>query len=372
MPDDLLNAGLAVKSIASGIHSPTSIASIVSGTYLPQHRVEDFGDRISEEVVNLLQMDDVETRFLNTINNVRFDSGDSKSPIVDTLDTTLSGPEALEQVDQPFFVLERGPGGHAPYNRDLTAKEYFESRGQADRSQFKREYDEAVAEDVDWFFNRVELLRERGLLEDTLVIYVSDHGELLGEKGMLAHSLPIHPNHVYVPAVFMHPEITTEIVRKRVVRHVDLAPTILDFLGSDVESVIPMAGRNLTQQPPAEHGVTFHKSTKKLSSTTVRFGATGAWDSNGGYVFCESGNTKQLLLAMKRLLRLPWRQYARRNLIEYLSAYLAHDRVYGTPSFDKEAAVGYLNEIEESRTPVDGNESFTVPEDRLKELGYLE
>ena len=372
VPDKLLNAGLAVKSIASGIHSPTSIASIVSGTYLPQHRVEDFDDRISEEVVNLLHMDDVETRFLNTINDVRFDSGDSKSPIVDTLDTTLSGPEALGQVDQPFFILERGPGGHAPYIRDLTAKEYFESRGKDDRSRFRCEYDEAVAEDIDWFFTRIELLRERGLLGDTLVIYVSDHGELLGEKGMLAHSLPIHPKHVYVPTVFIHPKISTEVVRERVVRHVDLAPAILNLLESDPESAIPVAGRDLIQHPPAEHGVTFHRSSKKLPSTTARFGAVGAWDANGGYVFCESGNTKQLLLATKRLLRLPWRQYARRNLFRYLSAYLAHDQVYGTPSFDKETAVGYVEEIEESPTPANENESITVPEDRLIELGYLE
>ena len=375
VPDKLLQSGLTVKSIASGIHSPTSLASIVSGTHLPQHGVGEFRHTISETVPNLLHMDNLTVAFINSINNVRFDPEESESVIVETLDTTLSSPELLGDIEEPFFVMERGPGGHAPYVRDSdgsNGKEYFESRSDASKSQFRQEYDQAVSEDVDWFFSRINELDERGILDETLVIYTSDHGELLGEEGMMGHSLPMHPKHVYVPTVFIHPNLSRAVRRESLVRHVDLAPTILSLIGSDSQNLVATKGRDLTENSFATRGATFHRSVKSLRSVGVRFESAGAWDSTGGYIFPESGRTKHALLGLKRLLRIPWRGYARRHPVPYFQAYLRGNQVHGTPGFDEDTAREYVRRLQSDSVEPSENESVDVPKERLEELGYLE
>lgn len=375
VPDKLSQSGLTIKSIASGIHSPTSLASIVSGTYQPQHGVGEFRDKISEQVPNLLHTQNVNTGFINSINDVRFDPEDSESVIVETLDTTLSSPELLGDIEEPFFIMERGPGGHAPYvrNSDISSgKEYFESRSSASRSQFRQEYDQAVSEDVEWFFSRIDELDDRGILDDTLVIYTSDHGELLGEEGMIGHSLPMHPKHVYVPTVFIHPNLSKAVKRESLVRHVDLAPTILSLIGSISQNLVATNGRDLTEQSLATRGATFHWSSKSLRSIDVRFESAGAWDRNGGYIFPESGRTKHALLGLKRLLRIPWRGYARRHLVPYLRAYLRGDQVHGTPGFSKDTAKEYVSGLQSDSVEPLEDESVDVPKERLEELGYLE
>ena len=48
-------------------------------------------------------------------------------------------------------------------------------------------------------------LRERGVLDDTLVILVADHGEMLGEKGLFGHQLAIWSSLTHVPLVVRYP-----------------------------------------------------------------------------------------------------------------------------------------------------------------------
>lgn len=373
--DKLLQSGLAVKSIALGIHSPTSLASIVSGTCLPQHGVGQFRDEISDEVPNLLHTQNLNTAFINSINNVRFDPEESESVIVETLDTSLSSPELLDDIGEPFFIMERGPGGHAPYVRRSevsSGREYFESRSDASKSQFRQEYNQAVSEDVEWFFSRIDELDDRGILDDTLIIYTSDHGELLGEEGMVGHSLPIHPKHVYVPTVFIHPNLPSVVKRESLVRHVDLAPTILSLIGSESHNSEATDGRDLTERSLATRGATFHRSVKSLRSIDVRFESAGAWDRNGGYVLPETGRIKHALLGLKRLLRIPWRGYARRHLVPYFRAYLRGDQVHGTPGFSKDTAKKYVSGFQSEPVEPLEDESVDVPKERLEQLGYLE
>jgi len=320
-------------------------------------------------------MDNLTVAFINSINNVRFDPEESESVIVETLDTTLSSPELLGDIEEPFFVMERGPGGHAPYVRDSdgsNGKEYFESRSDASKSQFRQEYDQAVSEDVDWFFSRINELDERGILDETLVIYTSDHGELLGEEGMTGHSLPMHPKHVYVPTVFIHPNLSRAVRRESLVRHVDLAPTILSLIGSDSQNLVATKGRDLTENSFATRGATFHRSVKSLRSVGVRFESAGAWDSTGGYIFPESGRTKHALLGLKRLLRIPWRGYSRRHPVPYFQAYLRGNQVHGTPGFDEDTAREYVRRLQSDSVEPSENEAVDVPKERLEELGYLE
>lgn len=377
VPDQLLNKGFAAKSVASGIHSPTSFASIVSGTYQPKHSVGDFQNKIDESVPNLLQLKQVNTAFINSINNVRFDPKSSEDIITETLNTDSEHPDVLENVDEQFLVIERGPGGHAPYVRtdgQKTGRAYFERKGPANRSEFRRDYNEAVSEDIEWFFSRIETLAERNLLDNTLIVYTSDHGEILGESGALAHSAPIHPKHVYVPSIFIHPNLPTKVQRERIIRHVDIAPTVSSLLGIDFDSEMNTDGRDLTQTPMAKRGATFHGTTKQLGSISVRLDTVGLWDSYGGVVLPHSSPFTFLMIAGYRLFRSPWRQYARRNLSAYLRSNIASDRIHGTPEFSISDAEEWVEKLRTEDIGADSSDTqnLDIPKERLEELGYLE
>ena len=97
----------------------------------------------------------------------------------------------------------------------------------------------------------LQSLREKDLLEKTVVIVVGDHGESLGEHHESSHGFFIYDATVAVPLIIRIP--SAELKGKTVasqVRNIDLMPTICDLLGlptpGDVQgtSLLPLiAGR---------------------------------------------------------------------------------------------------------------------------------
>ena len=76
----------------------------------------------------------------------------------------------------------------------------------------------------------MEYLDDDGWLEDTLVVFFSDHGEALGEKSYWGHHVYLNGWMVDVPLVLWHASLASSE------RHVgasiaDVAPTVLHFLG---------------------------------------------------------------------------------------------------------------------------------------------
>jgi choline-sulfatase len=77
-------------------------------------------------------------------------------------------------------------------------------------------------------------LRELNLENDTLVVYSSDHGEMLGEHGLWQKSLFYEPS-CGVPLIFRAPGFTAAgQVCRAPVGQVGLAATLLDACGLDV------------------------------------------------------------------------------------------------------------------------------------------
>jgi arylsulfatase A-like enzyme len=78
----------------------------------------------------------------------------------------------------------------------------------------------------------VDELRDTGLLDKTLVVITSDHGEMLGDNGgPLGHGWRVTPQLANVPLILMDPEKRGYRVNDAVGSQVDLLPTLLDVLG---------------------------------------------------------------------------------------------------------------------------------------------
>lgn len=79
----------------------------------------------------------------------------------------------------------------------------------------------------------LEILESRGLLENTVVVITSDHGEALaGEHGYyFCHSAGLTQDQIHVPLVLYYPGVRQGAVVERPVSTLGVAPTVLALLG---------------------------------------------------------------------------------------------------------------------------------------------
>lgn len=92
----------------------------------------------------------------------------------------------------------------------------------------------------------VSAVEERGLLEDTVIIFTSDHGEFLGDHGLLHKGPPPFRQLLEVPLVMAGPGIPHRRIGA-LTSHIDLKPTLLDIAGAtcrdgDGASLLPLLG----------------------------------------------------------------------------------------------------------------------------------
>ncbi len=93
-----------------------------------------------------------------------------------------------------------------------------------------------VARSIDVQFQRfLDGLRDLGMADDTIVLFVSDHGEGLGRDGFWVHSVFLWEGLVRVPLVLHVPGIEPKVVPD-LVSIVDIAPTLARFMAKDAET----------------------------------------------------------------------------------------------------------------------------------------
>ena len=93
----------------------------------------------------------------------------------------------------------------------------------------------------------MEAMRATGLAEDTIVIFISDHGEMLGERGMW-YKQTFFEWSTRVPMIVSHPGTFASGRVSELVSLVDLLPTLVDMAtdGAPPEAVDPLDGNSLT------------------------------------------------------------------------------------------------------------------------------
>ncbi len=96
----------------------------------------------------------------------------------------------------------------------------------------------------DWLFGLlIDKLKERDEYEDTVILYVSDHGDYLGDHGLWCKGLPSFLSNYHVPAVMKMPGGAAGTVRDEFVSLCDFGPTFLEVAG--IESPTELAGQSL-------------------------------------------------------------------------------------------------------------------------------
>jgi arylsulfatase A-like enzyme len=78
----------------------------------------------------------------------------------------------------------------------------------------------------------INYLKDMNLFDNSMIIITSDHGENLGDHGILAHEYDIHRSLVHVPLIIYYPKFfQANSVIDNITETKDIFPTVLDIAG---------------------------------------------------------------------------------------------------------------------------------------------
>lgn len=179
----------------------------------------------------------------------------------------------------------------APHDPRQRGGDAYPAKGEMDfASAVPRDYDAlavkanyyAMIEQIDAEVGRMlDQLDDSGQRNNTLVVYHSDHGELLGDHGLMLKGCRFFEGLVRVPLICSLPDrFAPGVESDALVELVDIAPTLLDAAGL----ALPHAMQGLSLLPILEGRTDPHVHKRHVVSE-FRDSIAGADHSHGSMVF---------------------------------------------------------------------------------------
>ena len=367
LPEELANDGVTFKTVAQSTYSPPSFATLSTGLYPPQHGVHHWTNGISDEISSIYDIEGVESGF--------YQDESAGETMFDVLGVESS--TELETLSPPFVYLERDLTPHLPFDDQFeqsadSAQQYFKTRD-GDWDRMRDEYRRCCEYSVDKLNERIEYLREADLLDSTLVIFTSDHGELLGEYGDASHTSPACPELVYVPTVFMHPDLSESDflvdTNHNIIEHVDVIETAMSIAGH--QSMRTEGVNLLDSRRPRDFGFTNVKAQRKGRPF---YESDSLWWYDSGHAFALNSRIVRLMYLAYRLTFGLEKYAIRHDIPELFKKYFDSYNEYGDPPLDAQQSKQRIDQLKEQLQkwePVD----YQLSEDQkesLQDLGYLE
>lgn len=186
--------------------------------------------------------------------------------------------------DRTFFLFVHTFEAHWPYTHDYFVNKEHIAAGDEMATTVAR-YDGDIRFADQQFGALLEFLRKQGLMKNTLIVFVSDHGEELTEGA--AHGYGLHVGHghnlfdelLHIPLVFHGLSSATKPVHiKSQVRSIDILPTILADLGvpkpDTIEgaSLLPMIhGDEAADRPAYSEATTYGPERESLRANGFKY-----------------------------------------------------------------------------------------------------
>jgi arylsulfatase A-like enzyme len=167
--------------------------------------------------------------------------------------------------DSQFFIFFHSYKPHAPYTPRIPYNEMFDSGyegkitgsltdiedinsgkiqvDQADLDHVVALYDGEIREVDDQLGILFDYLKKEQLMENTLIVFTSDHGEEFNEHGLFGvHSHTLYDELLHVPLICRVPQVpSARTVIKEQVQSIDIFPTILQIADIQYKD-IPIQG----------------------------------------------------------------------------------------------------------------------------------
>jgi hypothetical protein len=167
----------------------------------------------------------------------------------------------LDTLAEPFVGVVHLSNTHYPYaidERDAPFQPQRMAFGRGDNEQIHNRYKDAIYAQDRHIARLVETVRSRPYGQKTVVVFTSDHGEQMRERGAVSHASTMLDAEIHVPFWVDAPEGTLSereraslrSLRQVPVTQVDVLPSLLDLMGVlDSEGIASlrakMPGRSL-------------------------------------------------------------------------------------------------------------------------------
>jgi arylsulfatase A-like enzyme len=139
--------------------------------------------------------------------------------------------------------------------------------GTIDRSEIRRRLADYYAQIsyLDEQFGRLlDHLDELGAAADTIVVYTSDHGDMLGSQGKLMKQLP-YDESILVPLMMRWPGHIDPGVESEPIGLIDLAPTLCSLVGAPLQAAAPGSRTVHGRDRSSELGAAAHREDGSLA-----------------------------------------------------------------------------------------------------------
>jgi hypothetical protein len=187
-------------------------------------------------------------RFLDGLPLRAFVSGTELAPYADYLDGADDGDlldrvlSDLPRLREPYLAIVQLANTHFPYQVDTHDLPFSSTNDWKKMDDFGRtriRYWDALHRQDKLLARFLATLRARPGAERTVVVFLSDHGEQLGEHGQIGHTWDLYDDEIRVPMWVDAPERTLTDDEARSLRalrdtpltELEIAPTVLDLLG---------------------------------------------------------------------------------------------------------------------------------------------
>ncbi|MFW6128800.1 MAG: sulfatase [Candidatus Aminicenantaceae bacterium] len=293
------------NSFANASWTKPGVASVITGLYPNIHVAEGWKDKLPEKVVTLAEV--LKSNGYSTIHIATNPFITSQYNFTQGADHDMSeyvrirsseyvtnrfvrfineNPELLEK---PIFAYLHTMDPHYPYNPTKPFQKFKIEDKERDQLPLKkvvlRKWERGWSkEDIDYlfslydceiyqndfYFNKwINFLKKKGLYENSLIIFIADHGEQFNEHGGLKHGHSIYNEEIHVPIIIKLPGNQFAGSRKDFfVSQVDVFPTVLDFLNIELpESVDGESLFDLIKNPELNRTI-FIKNIKVHDSFT--------------------------------------------------------------------------------------------------------
>ncbi|NMB42485.1 MAG: sulfatase-like hydrolase/transferase [Firmicutes bacterium] len=129
--------------------------------------------------------------------------------------------EILESKSYPWRFSKKLIEKHYPNRRDLIAR-------------YRSNYLGMLRLIDDQILRLLNFLDEASLSERTILVFLSDHGDFVGEYGLLRKAVPIPECLARIPMIWKGPGIEGGMLSTPIVSIVDVFPTICEALGQEI------------------------------------------------------------------------------------------------------------------------------------------
>ncbi|MBI2470894.1 MAG: sulfatase [Planctomycetes bacterium] len=261
---------LFTNAFSQSAWTTPGMISIFTSLYPPVHGVDAKDRTLKDDVLTLPEVlkangytVPVLPRFVDIQNywHLGFDAVDKERFSGEEGEDLLKLLEAYK--DRRFFIWYHYHGLHLPYNPQKPYDKIFQedisgsipaetesiglvktksvikngsvSFNGAEKKAVIALYDGQIRQLDDYVGQLTEKMRQWGILDDTVLVITSDHGEELFDHGFIGHAstslnAKLYDEIIHIPLIIRWPEKVKHRIAYELVQQIDIMPTILDML----------------------------------------------------------------------------------------------------------------------------------------------